>query len=633
MRKLLSIALLLLPLINHGIYLATAWDDKDFFKYCPPSQCSQHGPEIRYPFCLESSNKSSSSSSSCGCAGRSIRKLACSGQDTILFHPVLGPYSVSAIDYRRLSMKIIPLVDPCLVLKQKLVISRNSSSRQVDVYKDDGFYFWSYTTVLVRCLREFAPGAAHEIAGPVSCVSNTTHFFYFVDGYEDMSILPLDCKVIPVSDGGVGGLIPIYRSCVPIYYSQYFKKYSETFLSSAEITVCWDDDSCEQCERSGRRCAFSSERNEQFCMPGGSRIKVIAATSSVAAFVVLLLTVATVLYLSLKTRYNAEIHLRVEMFLKTYGASKPTRYTFSEVKKMARRFKEKVGQGGFGSVYKGELPNGVPVAVKMLENSTGEGEAFINEVATIGLIHHANIVRLIGFCSEGMRRALIYEFMPNASLEKYIFSRDSTNFQHLLVPDKLLDIALGIARGMEYLHQGCNQRILHFDIKPHNILLDYNFNPKISDFGLAKLCARDQSIVTLTAARGTMGYIAPELYSRNFGGVSYKSDVFSFGMLVLEMVSGRRNSDPSVESQNEVYLPEWIYEKVINGEELALTLETTQEEKEKVRQLAMVALWCIQWNPRNRPSMTKVVNMLTGRLQSLQMPPKPFVSSENELMP
>jgi len=238
------------------------------------------------------------------------------------------------------------------------------------------------------------------------------------------------------------------------------------------------------------------------------------------------------------------------------------------------------------------------MAVKMLESSTGEGEEFINEVATIGLIHHANIVRLLGFCSEGTRRALIYEFMPNDSLEKYIFSNDSNIFEDILVPDKMLDVALGIARGMEYLHQGCNQLILHFDIKPHNILLDFNFNPKISDFGLAKLCARDQSIITLTAARGTMGYIAPELYSRNFGGVSYKSDVYSFGMLVLEMVSGRRNSDPSVGSQNDVYLPEWIYEKVITGQELELTLEMAQEEKEKVRQLAIVGLWCIQWNPK-----------------------------------
>uniref|UniRef100_A0A452XKC9 Protein kinase domain-containing protein n=1 Tax=Aegilops tauschii subsp. strangulata TaxID=200361 RepID=A0A452XKC9_AEGTS len=610
MSKLLVIVLLLLPLINHGIFLATAWDDQDFFKYYPPSQCSQHGPEIRYPLCLESSTDGL------------IRKLACSGQDTILVHPVLGPYNVSAIDYKRSSMNITPLVDPCFVLQQKLIISRSSSSPQADVINDEMPDLNLWNSSLVRCLREFAPGAANAIAGPVSCLSNTTHFLYLVNGYEDMSLLPLDCKVIPLSDGVGGGLMPMYEFDTPMSDKLpiSFKESAERMLSFAETTVYWYGSYyCVHCERSGGRCAFSSQRDRQFCMRG-SRIKVIAATSSAAAFVVLLLTVATVLYLSLKTRYNAEIHLKVEMFLKTYGTSKPTRYTFSEVKKMARRFKEKVGQGGFGSVYKGELPNGVPVAVKMLENSTGEGEAFINEVATIGLIHHANIVRLLGFCSEGMRRALIYEFMPNESLEKYIFSDDPNIFQNLLVPDKLQDIALGIARGMEYLHQGCNQWILHFDIKPHNILLDYNFNPKISDFGLAKLCTRDQSIVTLTAARGTMGYIAPELYSRNFGGVSYKSDVYSFGMLVLEMVSGRRNLDPSTESQNDVYLPEWIYEKVINGEELAITLEATQEEKEKMRKLAIVALWCIQWNPRNRPSMTKVVNMLTGRLQSLQMP-------------
>lgn len=140
----------------------------------------------------------------------------------------------------------------------------------------------------------------------------------------------------------------------------------------------------------------------------------------------------------------------------------------------------------------------VPVAVKMLENSRSDGEEFMNEVATIGRIHHANVVRLLGFCSDGTRRALIYEFMPNGSLEKYIFADESDICRELLAPNKMLEIASGIARGIEYLHQGCNQRILHFDIKPHNILLDYRFSPKISDFGLAKLCTRDHSIVALT---------------------------------------------------------------------------------------------------------------------------------------
>ena len=338
--------------------------------------------------------------------------------------------------------------------------------------------------------------------------------------------------------------------------------------------------------------------------------------------------VAAALYLALKSKYNEEIHLKVEMFLNTYSTSKPTRYTFSEVKKITRRFNNKLGQGGFGSVYKGELSNGVPVAVKVLENSKGEGQEFINEIATIGTIHHANVVRLLGFCSKGSRCALIYEFMPNASLEKYIFSQASdTCFREKLIPNRMLEIATGIAKGIEYLHQGCKQRILHFDIKPSNILLDYSFKPKVSDFGLAKLCARDQSIVTLTAARGTMGYIAPELYSRNFGTVSYKSDVYSFGMVVLEMMSGQSSSDPQTENKNDVYIPEWVYDKIITGQELELIREITQEEKDIMRKLAIVALWCIQWNPVNRPSMTKVVNMLTDSLQSLKMPPKPFVSS------
>jgi len=468
--------------------------------------------------------------------------------------------------------------------------------------------------------------AANYIFGPISCLSSTSQFSYLVDSSASMSVLPLDCKVAPDSH-------------FPIHYDgPTLKEQAEAILDfSGTTTIDWiygEDFSgalynCTQCEQGGRHCGFSLHRNQTFCINHGSHVKVIEATSSVAAIVVLLSIVATGLYLSLKTRYNEEIHLKVEMFLKTYGTSKPTRYSFAEVKKITRRFKEKVGQGGFGSVYKGNLPNGVPVAVKMLENSTGEGEEFINEVATIGTIHHDNVVRLLGFCSERSRRALIYEFMPNASLEKYIFSQESdTSGREHLTPNKMIEIATGIARGIEYLHQGCNQRILHFDIKPSNILLDYNLKPKISDFGLAKLCARDQSIVTLTAARGTMGYIAPELYSRNFGTVSYKSDVYSFGMVVLEMMSGKRRSMyPETENQNDIYIPEWIYEKIVTGQELELVREMTQGEKDIMRKLAIVALWCIQWNPADRPSMTKVVNMLTDSLQSLKMPPKPFVSS------
>ena len=195
---------------------------------------------------------------------------------------------------------------------------------------------------------------------------------------------------------------------------------------------------------------------------------------------------------------------------------------------MTGGFKAKLGKGGFSSEYKGKLRIGPYVAIKMLGQSNTNGQDFISEVATIGRIHHVNVVRLVGYCAEGKKRAVVYEFIPNGSLDKYIFAKEVS------VPlsyEKIYEISLGVAHGIAYLHQGCDMQILHFDIKPHNILLDDNFIPKISDFGLAKLYPVDDSIVSLTAARGTLGYRAPELFYNNIGGVSYKANVYSFGMI------------------------------------------------------------------------------------------------------
>ncbi|TYI96021.1 hypothetical protein E1A91_D01G039700v1 [Gossypium mustelinum] len=198
---------------------------------------------------------------------------------------------------------------------------------------------------------------------------------------------------------------------------------------------------------------------------------------------------------------------KIEEFLQSHNLA-PIRYSFKQVKKMTKNFEDKLGEGGYGSVFKGKLCSGHYVAIKLLCTSKGKGEDFINEVASIGRIHHANVTKLIGFCVEGSKQALVYDFMSNGSLDKIIFSEENRN---TLGWKKLFDIVIGVARGIDYLHQGCDMQILHFDIKPHNILLDANFNPRISDFGLAKLYAIDESIVSLTAARGTIGYIAPEL--------------------------------------------------------------------------------------------------------------------------
>ncbi|XP_030959261.1 PR5-like receptor kinase [Quercus lobata] len=294
---------------------------------------------------------------------------------------------------------------------------------------------------------------------------------------------------------------------------------------------------------------------------------------------------------------------------------------------MTNSFKDKLGQGGYGGVYKGKLQDGCFVAVKVLKESKGNGEEFINEVASISRTSHVNVVTLMGFCFEESKRALIYEFMPNGSLEKFIYKENPSNVDHQLGWETLYKIAVGIARGLEYLHRGCNTRILHFDIKPQNILLDENFCPKISDFGLAKICPREESVISMLGARGTAGYIAPEVFCRNIGGVSHKSDVYSYGMMVLEMIGGRKNIDVSVDRVSEIYFPHWIYKRIELDEELGLQGLISKEDEEIAKKMIIVSLWCIQTDPSSRPSISKVVDMLEGSLDSLQISPKPFLSS------
>ena len=320
----------------------------------------------------------------------------------------------------------------------------------------------------------------------------------------------------------------------------------------------------------------------------------------------------------------------VEEFLKSHNNLMPIRYSYSDIKKMTKGFKDKLGEGGYGSVYKGQLRNGHLVAIKLLGGkSRANGQEFINEVATIGTIHHVNVVHLIGFCVEKTKRALVYEFMPNGSLEKHIFSRERMGS---LSSEKMFDIALGVARGIEYLHRGCDMRILHFDIKPHNILLDVNFTPKVSDFGLAKLYPTDNSIVSLMAARGTMGYMAPELFYKNIGGLLYKADVYSFGMLLMEMASRRRNMNEGEDHKSQVYFLSWVYDQFSEGKEMEMGNGTEEEEK-ILKKMIIVALWCIQMKPIDRPSMNKVVELLEGDVESLEMPPKPLKEMLLEGMP
>ncbi|KAL6321648.1 hypothetical protein AAG906_025480 [Vitis piasezkii] len=214
---------------------------------------------------------------------------------------------------------------------------------------------------------------------------------------------------------------------------------------------------------------------------------------------------------------------------------------------MTNSFKDKLGQGV------------VELLRKVLVMSKADGQDFINEVATIGRIHHINVVKLVGFCIEGSKWALIYDFMPNGSLDK-----------------GCIRLHLRVGRGIEYLHQ----------------------------------------------ARGTMGYIAPELFYKNIGCISNKADVYSFGMLLMEMVGKRKNLNALADHSSQIYFPSWIYDKFYQGEDIEME-DATDSEKISVKKMVIVALWCIQMKPTDRPSMSKALKMLEGEIELLQMPPKP----------
>ncbi|XWS41103.1 hypothetical protein CRYUN_Cryun17cG0052000 [Craigia yunnanensis] len=221
----------------------------------------------------------------------------------------------------------------------------------------------------------------------------------------------------------------------------------------------------------------------------------------------------------------------------------PTRFSYEELKVTIKNFSKKLGGGGFGSVFQGTLPAGIEVAVKHPDGFGPVNKSFITEVQTIGSIHHFNLVSLVGFCAEKFQRLLIYEYMCNGSLDQWIFHK---NKELALSWQTRKKIILDIAKGLAYPHEDCKQKIIHLDIKPQNILLDENFNAKVSDFGLSKLIGRNQSQV-VTTMTGTPGYMAPAWLS---SVITEKVDVYSFGIVVLEILCGRRNLDRTEPKEN-----------------------------------------------------------------------------------
>ncbi|WOL14151.1 G-type lectin S-receptor-like serine/threonine-protein kinase SD2-5 [Canna indica] len=308
---------------------------------------------------------------------------------------------------------------------------------------------------------------------------------------------------------------------------------------------------------------------------------------------------------------------------KVYGM--PMRFSYEELRSATKDFSKKLGRGGFAVVYEGKI-DGESVAVKFLNDQNGQGKRpekkvlskkkegrekkdFIAEVKTIGSVHHVNLVRLIGFCNEKSERLLVYEYMCNGSLDKWIYN--NADQIGSLKWETRCKIITGIAKGLSYLHELCRQKIAHLDIKPQNILLDDKLRPKISDFGLAKLIDRDKDQVTMGSG-GTIGYMAPE--RRSSPEITEKVDTYSFGVVVIEIVCGRKNLDHS-QSEDSFHLL-GLLQEMTRSDRLEDFMDSHGNDVQLHRQEAIekikLAVWCLQGDPDQRPSMSTVVNVLEG---------------------
>ncbi|KAG0615338.1 hypothetical protein M758_5G033200 [Ceratodon purpureus] len=363
----------------------------------------------------------------------------------------------------------------------------------------------------------------------------------------------------------------------------------------------------------GRRCFCQQYCSNQGSLGNQKIIKIAATTSSVSVIIIIILVVGAVLYRA--RRYKQYLLLQVQQKFEEFDV-KPTIFGYNELRAATRDFHPdmKLGEGGYGAVYKGILPNNSTVAVKQLFVKNTQGiDDFLNEVVLITGMKHRNLVNLKGCCLREHQRLLVYEYVDNYDIDQVLLRGENGTPLSWAVRH---NICLGVARGLHYLHSLAHPKIIHRDIKASNILLDRNFEPKIADFGLALLFPDEKSHVMTVHVAGTKGYLAPEYAS--LGQLSEKVDVFSFGVLCLEVLSGRRNIEETV-PLDEIYLSKWAWKLHGEGNLMDLVdprLILQDEEKVEVQRLINIALLCSQDAAEKRPTMARVVAMLQHDTES-----------------
>ncbi|XP_040860853.1 G-type lectin S-receptor-like serine/threonine-protein kinase At4g27290 isoform X2 [Glycine max] len=363
------------------------------------------------------------------------------------------------------------------------------------------------------------------------------------------------------------------------------------------------------------------------------RRKVVLVVSTIASLVLVML-VAFCIYM-IKKIYKGKTKTRMSREDKDEGRQEDLELPFFDLATIVNAtnnfsIENKLGEGGFGPVYKGTLVNGQEIAIKRLSRSSGQGlKEFRNEVILCAKLQHRNLVKVLGYCIQGEEKMLLYEYMPNKSLDLFLFDSEQSKFLNWPVRFNILN---AIARGLLYLHQDSRLRIIHRDLKASNILLDNNMNPKISDFGLARMCGSDQVEGSTSIIVGTH-YMAPE-YAID-GLFSTKSDVFSFGVLLLEIISGKKNRAFTYQDNDHNLIDHaWRLWKEGTPERLTDAHLANSCNISEVIRCIQISLLCLQHHPDDRPNMTSVVVMLTSE-NALHEPKEPGflirrVSNEGE---
>ncbi|KAL1550689.1 rust resistance kinase Lr10-like [Salvia divinorum] len=552
---------------------------------CLPATCGPYAPLVRFPFWIKGHQPEH-----CGYPGFGLScnestadldlQFPVTASTTNVMLPLNMTVAVWNIDYKAQKM-LVNYVRPRSCLPEKLPTVNSSAS---PIFEAEAIGYGEGST-LFNCSN----AANYE---KVACLSSRRYKVIDYGSVYDITSLPP------------------YSSCFKMYSISYVPDRALTGgddESGSRFYLKWSRPCCDKCEAQGDYCRLenSSAAEETECFTpqhattGASTNHKPLAAGITAGIILLAFTVIASFFIFKVLKRRREDNKRIENAVKNHKDMRPRRYSYADVKRLTNNFKQKLSHE---ALHKGKLTDGTPVAVKVLDASQQDNEGFISEVEIIGGMQHANILQLIGYCIDGRRRALIYEFMQGGTLVDLVLSPENQN--HAVGREKQHQIALGIAQGVEYVHQESAHKFLNLVWNPQSILLDRYFNPKII-------------VSTTSADEGASQYTAPELFSSSSNIIPQNAYAYGFGMLLLDMVGTSVGIYSRGDDISEVRFPEWLFREVEEREEWKLN--------ESVKKLLIVGVWCIQWFPSDRLSMKAVIEMLQQQaMPANAMPLYPF---------